>query len=316
MVFAVLDGTDVDSGTASEIGYAYALGKRILGYRGDFRLSADNEGSIVNLQVEYFIRASGGEIFNQIEGLPEAIQRISTVSTAIPHLVPNSADHFAPEQRPRTKATSAQSSGAKLIIGILLALIVRAALEAVFKDPVQGKAAWPPLVAWFQLLIFSVMMARFYLGATRHIDAQPQSHLLWISIVNVVFASFLFGGFYVAALAVAEEGFYAALVGLHLIDAAWFVIGLLSLWILRPIDRATEIKTASNMQIMSIFLFLSLATIVWAGLLLLMVRYGILEPVTAKYLFLGGLVASSVYDFVKLRDYYFRLSDWIAKNTA
>src|SRR5262245_45068848 len=40
--FAVLDGVDVDSGTAAEIGYAYALGKPILGYRGDFRLSADN----------------------------------------------------------------------------------------------------------------------------------------------------------------------------------------------------------------------------------------------------------------------------------
>jgi nucleoside 2-deoxyribosyltransferase len=62
MVFAVLDGTDVDSGTAAEIGYAFAKGLPILGYRGDFRLSADNDGSIVNLQVEYFIRASGGTI--------------------------------------------------------------------------------------------------------------------------------------------------------------------------------------------------------------------------------------------------------------
>jgi nucleoside 2-deoxyribosyltransferase len=43
-VLAVLDGVDVDSGTASEIGYAFAKGKPILGYRGDFRLSADNEG--------------------------------------------------------------------------------------------------------------------------------------------------------------------------------------------------------------------------------------------------------------------------------
>ena len=43
-VVAVLDGTDVDSGTAAEIGYAFASGKLIVGYRGDFRLSADNEG--------------------------------------------------------------------------------------------------------------------------------------------------------------------------------------------------------------------------------------------------------------------------------
>ena len=62
LVVAVLDGVDVDSGTASEIGYAAALGKTIFGYRGDFRSSSDNDGSIVNLQVEYFIRQSGGNI--------------------------------------------------------------------------------------------------------------------------------------------------------------------------------------------------------------------------------------------------------------
>ncbi|WIG52659.1 MAG: nucleoside 2-deoxyribosyltransferase [Afipia sp.] len=66
-IFAVLDGTDVDSGTAAEIGYAFARGKKIIGYRGDFRLAADNEGSTVNLQVEYFIRASGGSIPRSLE---------------------------------------------------------------------------------------------------------------------------------------------------------------------------------------------------------------------------------------------------------
>ena len=61
-IMAVLDGVDVDSGTAGEIGYGAALGKIIIGYRGDFRLSSDNEGSTVNLQVEYFIYKNGGEI--------------------------------------------------------------------------------------------------------------------------------------------------------------------------------------------------------------------------------------------------------------
>jgi nucleoside 2-deoxyribosyltransferase len=68
-VIAVLDGTDVDSGTAAEIGYAFARGKLIVGYRGDFRLSADNEGSTVNLQVEYFIHESGGAIVTRYEDL-------------------------------------------------------------------------------------------------------------------------------------------------------------------------------------------------------------------------------------------------------
>jgi nucleoside 2-deoxyribosyltransferase len=76
LVFAVLDGVDVDSGTAAEIGYAFAKGKPILGYRGDFRLSADNDGSIVNLQVEYFIRASGGAIITQMSDLAAALAAI------------------------------------------------------------------------------------------------------------------------------------------------------------------------------------------------------------------------------------------------
>lgn len=72
-VLAVLDGPDVDSGTAAEIGYAFARGKPIVGYRGDSRLSADNEGGVVNLQVEYFIRASGGTIVARHEDLPVAL---------------------------------------------------------------------------------------------------------------------------------------------------------------------------------------------------------------------------------------------------
>jgi nucleoside 2-deoxyribosyltransferase len=75
-VLAVLDGADVDSGTASEIGYAFARNKPILGYRSDFRLSSDNEGSIVNLQVEYFIRAGGGEIVTSVSRLADALLRL------------------------------------------------------------------------------------------------------------------------------------------------------------------------------------------------------------------------------------------------
>lgn len=73
---AVLDGPDVDSGTAAEIGYAFARNRPILGYRGDFRLSADNEGSIVNMQVEYFIRASGGTIVRKLEDLSKALAKM------------------------------------------------------------------------------------------------------------------------------------------------------------------------------------------------------------------------------------------------
>jgi nucleoside 2-deoxyribosyltransferase len=62
VVLAVLDGVDVDSGTASEMGFAFALGKRVHGLRTDTRLIGDNEGSAINLQVQYWIEASGGTL--------------------------------------------------------------------------------------------------------------------------------------------------------------------------------------------------------------------------------------------------------------
>ena len=66
-ILAQLDGVDVDSGTASEIGYGSALGLFICGVRSDFRLSSDNEGTRVNLQVEYFITRTGGHVHSANE---------------------------------------------------------------------------------------------------------------------------------------------------------------------------------------------------------------------------------------------------------
>lgn len=54
IVVAVLDGVDVDSGTAWEIGYAYAKEKPVIGLRTDFRSLSDG---IVNLMVEMAIVA-------------------------------------------------------------------------------------------------------------------------------------------------------------------------------------------------------------------------------------------------------------------
>lgn len=74
-MLAILDGVDVDSGTASEIGFAYGLGKRIIGLRTDFRRTGDNEGVVVNLQVQYWIEASGGRVVRSLDEVDEAIQR-------------------------------------------------------------------------------------------------------------------------------------------------------------------------------------------------------------------------------------------------
>ena len=50
-ILASLDGQDVDSGTALEIGYGFALGLLIVGLRTDIRRCSDNEGSVVNLMI-------------------------------------------------------------------------------------------------------------------------------------------------------------------------------------------------------------------------------------------------------------------------
>lgn len=72
-VLAVLDGTDVDSGTAAEIGYAAALGKPIVGLREDLRITGDNEATLVNLQVEWFIVDSGGSLTTDLDAAISAL---------------------------------------------------------------------------------------------------------------------------------------------------------------------------------------------------------------------------------------------------
>jgi nucleoside 2-deoxyribosyltransferase len=72
LLAANLDGQEVDSGTAAEIGYAAALGVRCFGLRTDLR-EAGERGAHVNLQVEAFIVASGGAIVRSLDALVEAL---------------------------------------------------------------------------------------------------------------------------------------------------------------------------------------------------------------------------------------------------
>lgn len=67
MVFAVLDGLEVDSGTASEVGFGSALGKKCYGLRTDWRDSGDFAGLPCNLQVLHFIERNGGRLFRSME---------------------------------------------------------------------------------------------------------------------------------------------------------------------------------------------------------------------------------------------------------
>lgn len=72
LLAAHLDGQEVDSGTAAEVGFAAALGLRCFGLRTDLRQSGE-PGVAVNLQVEHFVVASGGSLCSRLDELVEAL---------------------------------------------------------------------------------------------------------------------------------------------------------------------------------------------------------------------------------------------------
>jgi len=76
LLIAILDGQEVDSGVAAEIGYATAREIPCLGLRTDLR-QAGEAGAIVNLQVEAFILESGGHVVGSLRDLLGAVDTLS-----------------------------------------------------------------------------------------------------------------------------------------------------------------------------------------------------------------------------------------------
>jgi nucleoside 2-deoxyribosyltransferase len=72
LLAAYLDGQELDSGTAAELGYGAALGLTCFALRTDLR-QAGEEGAACNLQVEAFVRDSGGAIVGSLDELVAAL---------------------------------------------------------------------------------------------------------------------------------------------------------------------------------------------------------------------------------------------------
>jgi hypothetical protein len=72
LLVAHLDGQEIDSGTAAEVGFAAALGLRCFGLRTDIRENGE-PGVSLNLQVEYFLMASGGSLCTTLDALVAAL---------------------------------------------------------------------------------------------------------------------------------------------------------------------------------------------------------------------------------------------------
>jgi nucleoside 2-deoxyribosyltransferase len=52
LMIAILDGAQADDGTAWEMGFHYARGRKIVGIRTDFRRAGEQESSLVNAMVQ------------------------------------------------------------------------------------------------------------------------------------------------------------------------------------------------------------------------------------------------------------------------
>ncbi|AAR34940.2 nucleoside 2-deoxyribosyltransferase [Geobacter sulfurreducens] len=68
-LLAILDGAEIDSGTAGEVGFASALGRKCYGLRTDIRDCGDFVGIPINLQILRFIERSGGCLFRCIDDI-------------------------------------------------------------------------------------------------------------------------------------------------------------------------------------------------------------------------------------------------------
>lgn len=68
LVIAHLDGQEVDSGTAAEVGFAAGLGRPCVAVRTDLRSSGE-PGMKVNLQLEAFVVLSGGFVAGSLDEL-------------------------------------------------------------------------------------------------------------------------------------------------------------------------------------------------------------------------------------------------------
>lgn len=66
IVVGVIDGSDADSGTSWEMGYATALGKPIFALRTDFRKISDNEAVNLMLETDAEVCFSVDELINKL----------------------------------------------------------------------------------------------------------------------------------------------------------------------------------------------------------------------------------------------------------
>lgn len=74
IMVAILDGSQVDDGTAWEMGYHYSKGRKIIGIRTDFRRAGETNSSKVNAMIERSCLAIVGSLDDLILALKENLE--------------------------------------------------------------------------------------------------------------------------------------------------------------------------------------------------------------------------------------------------
>jgi nucleoside 2-deoxyribosyltransferase/predicted secreted protein len=67
IIVAIIDGADADSGTAWEMGYAFALGKKVIGLRTDFRRSGNYEKVNFMLEESAIVVTNTSQLLEEIK---------------------------------------------------------------------------------------------------------------------------------------------------------------------------------------------------------------------------------------------------------
>jgi hypothetical protein len=206
------------------------------------------------------------------------------------------------------------------IIALLLALIVKAALETMFKPIFEGNDPWSELLSLHgaQLAVLFILLLRFYLGAYRIAQMEPNDIAFPVRAMNFVFAFVVFSTFYTIALSVTKSGYYFTLmVALHTIDAILLGIGHVLTYIADDRTQPGEITLRARRKIVFTFFALSVVTVAYAFISysLLGARFSDPSAVYAHSLFLIFLLLLSLFDLWLLRDFYFRYARWADENT-
>lgn len=203
-----------------------------------------------------------------------------------------------------------------VLLGILLVIILRAALESFFPPLFEDRnlreliSAWPPsgvtVLRVGQFVVFVLLLARFYGGAYRihqEKSARPSSDTI-LDIINIIFTFILFCSFYITAVNVwSIELFYALILVVHIVDSFWFM--LILVMFVRTISPSVILVAALFLtwNLLTFFAYVILSAYFWN------------EFWTAVNLRLQGylliaLVVISLIDWYVLFNFYFRPVKW------